>query len=219
MSPFEAAPSSNWILAASVPSGRRDWLLSGQSYERITAELLATTSEVAFHQQAEPEGRGSRCIVTIHVEPKHLDRFFSASTGYRAQYFVCPDQAHEADSHVIEAALPLLLRSLPANSSRAPNRGLLEASLSHPWAKVWPYQGLWLRRSKLEERVLLVPQWQQQLSAQSAQRRKLARWGSLAPQMESRLQLKGGYVQGGYHMLLGKPQPTRGREIHELGFT
>lgn len=219
MSHFAIAPACDWILAAAVRPERRNRLRRGGSYERTVADVLATSTHVSFRRQRGPTDGSARCTVTIQVAPTLLDRFFSSACGYRAQYFVCPHTAHLADSHVVQAALPPILRFLASRPTRSVDRAFLDASLSHPWVKVWPYQGLWLRRAKLTDRLLLVPRWQQGLSSGSEHRCKLARWGSLAPECESRLQIKGGYVRNGKHLLVGKPQAKRAREIHELGFT
>ena len=103
-----------------------------------------------------------------------------------------------------------------------PNNGHLlqvfEGSLTHPWAKAWIHQGPWLLWSRRIQRVLLVPTWQAELGSPDKRRRKLARWGSLAPE-ENRFVLKGGYVAAEAHLMVGKAAETRSLEIHSLGFT
>lgn len=220
MSRFSVAPSSEWVLADSLQSQRRDWLLRVTSFERVIAALVTTCSRLSFHRERAKSHAGARCIVTIEVSPEQLDRFFNSSCGYRAQYLASPREAHLADQCVVESVLPLAIAALASRPQRLVDRPFVEASLCHPWAKVWPHQGLWLRRAKLVDRILLVPQWQQQLrTTRSSHQRQLAVWGSLAPARESHLQVKGGFVHAGKHLRLGKPQSERAQEIHKLGFT
>ena len=220
MSRFAIAPSSQWVLASGLQSERRAWLLRGASFERSVIELLASCSRLSLHRQRAKGGPGARCVVNLQVCSARLDRFFSSSCGYRAQYLVAPSEAHLADLYVIESVLRLALANLALRPHRFVDSAFLEASLSHPWAKVWPHQGLWVRQARHCDRVLLVPQWQHQLRITNlSRRRKLAIWGSLAPSGEQVLQVKGGFVRTGENLCLGKSQSERAKELHELGFT
>ena len=219
MGRFAVISESLWKFAESVPLSRRDHLLHGRSYERTVAEMLSSCTRLTFQKQQDCKRSGARCIVTAHVDPSRLDRFFSSSCGYRAQYLLNPDDGHLADHYAIEASLSFFLRSLSVEARRAKDKAFIEASLQHPWAKVWPYQGLWLRRARRSDRVLLVPSWQRELASPDKHRRRLARWGSLAPNLDPRIQFKGGFVQGSKHLFVGKPQAKRAHKINELGFT
>jgi hypothetical protein len=103
---------------------------------------------------------------------------------------------------------------------KRPKKDFIEMSLKHPDCKVWPHQGEWLRRARCEDRVLLVPRWQAELTSGDKARQKLALWGSLAPAHETRLLLKGGFVQStGRIGSIGKAPSNRSKQLHELGFT
>lgn len=215
---FAVAPASAWKLADAVPLARRDLLLHGRSYPRTVLEMLLSCTALSVRIEAGPGAAGARCVVTAQVDARRLDRFFSSSCGYRAQYLMSPHDAHHADRFAIECALPMVLKSLRPGR-RAPDPRLVEASLQHPWATVWPQHGPWLQRARREDRILQVPAWQQAMSSASAQRRLLARRGALAPAAEPRLQLTGGFVREGEPLLVGRPPAHRALEIHELGFT
>ncbi|MFQ5937203.1 MAG: hypothetical protein ACE5LB_12440 [Acidiferrobacterales bacterium] len=61
--------------------------------------------------------------------------------------------------------------------------------------------------------------WQAEITSRDHRRRKLARWGALAPAHEIHLLVKGGYLCRGDELDVGKPPSMRARELHELGFT
>ncbi|MFQ6021869.1 MAG: hypothetical protein ACE5NW_04040 [Acidiferrobacterales bacterium] len=172
-----------------------------------------------IRRERAPEGQaGHRSVVVLRVEPEALDRFFNSASGYRAQYLVQPELGNKANCIVIGKLLPKVLRALDRRSKQA-ERAFVESSLSHPWSKVWIHQGLWLRRAKREHRVLLVQAWQAEITSRDHRRRKLARWGALAPAHEIHLLVKGGYLCRGDELDVGKPPSMRARELHELGFT
>jgi hypothetical protein len=148
-----------------------------------------------------------------------LDTFFNSAAGYRAQYLSETRLGQAANRLVLDALLPKVLRSIEKASADPDRQEFAEQSLLHPWSKVWVHQGLWLRHARREHRVLQVPEWQAELSSENMHRRKLARWGSLAPEHESCLLLKGGYVQSGDHLMFGKSPTERDQSLHELGFT
>lgn len=217
MSKFGSASESEWVLDRTIDGGRRSRLLQSPPFECIVTELLDNAQITKIGRQRAPDGQlGQRCSVVLEANPEMLDTFFNSASGYRAQYLLDPEQGNRANRFVLDKALPTILRTL---DGRRTNPVFVESSLTHSWAKVWIHQGLWMHRAKCEHRVLCVPRWQRELASQDKKRRKLARWGALAPENESRMLLKGGYVLSTEKLCIGKPQSKRAREIHDLGFT
>ncbi len=217
MGKFGCASENDWVLGRAIDGARRRRLLLSQPFERIVSDLLDNAQIEMVGYQRAPDGQlGKRCTVVLKAREDVLDCFFNSASGYRAQYLLDPDQGNRANRFVLDNALPKVLGAL---GGRRADPIFVALSLSHCWAKVWIHQGLWLRRAKREHRVVLVPTWQQELTSQDWYRRRLARWGSLAPNNESRMLLKGGYVHSSEKLCIGKPLSTRALEIHELGFT
>lgn len=216
-SKFGCASESQWVLGTSIDGARRGRLLHSPSYECIVTELLDNAQVGEVHRQRAPDGQpGDRCTVVLDANPEMLDTFFNSASGYRAQYLLDTEQGNRANRFVLDKALPKILHAL---CGRRADPIFVESSLTHCWAKVWIHQGLWLRRAKREHRVILVPAWQRELTSHDNKRRRLSRWGALAPENESRLLLKGGYVLSAKGLCIGKPLSKRAREIHDLGFT
>ena len=162
---------------------------------------------------------GRRLAALFRTDRRALDLFFNSASGYRAQYLCKPELGDEANRLVIDALTPVLDKAIGGRSGNTASRAFCELSLAHTWAKVWIHQGSWLRRSRRIERVLLVPSWQSELQSVDKHRRKLARWGSLAPEYETRFVLKGGYVESGRQLKICKSARERRQELHTLGFT
>lgn len=217
MNDFGCVPESVWALCGTIDSARRNRLLHPPPYEKIIEELIDTARVVEIHKQRAPEGQsGHRCAVMFGIKPRMLDQFFNSACGYRAQYLLDPEQGDRANRYVIDKALPKLLRAATDNHAY---QQFVEYSLAHCWAKVWIYQGLWLRRARREHRILFVPAWQRHLESQGKRCKKLIQWGALAPDSESRLMFKGGYVLSSTELWIGKEHATRACEIHDFGFT
>lgn len=217
MSKFGCASEGEWVLGSAIDGTRRIRLLHPPPFENIVTELLDSTQIEKIRRQNAPDSQpGYRCTVVLEADPKMLDTFFNSASGYRAQYLLDPEQGNRANRYLLDRALPKILRAL--NGRRADPK-FVEDSLSHSWAKVWIHQGLWLRRARREQRVILVPTWQQEFTSQDKKRRTLSRWGALAPDNESRMLLKGGYILSSKELRVGKPLSKRACELHDLGFT
>ena len=216
MSGFDRASRYAWILSDSVKGWRRRRLLRPVSIEGIVENLRRNSRvECVRRERASGGQAGHRSVVVLRATARVLDQFFNSCSGYRAQYLVRPTLGNKANRYVICEMLPKVLAAITSESKRA----FVEASLAHPWAKVWIHQGAWLRRARRKDRVLLVDSWQAELRARDRDRRKLARWGTLAPKNETRFMIKGGFVHGINRVKSGKPPLVRARELHELGFT
>lgn len=217
MTRYGCASQEMWILHSAITDARRRRLLQPPPFELIVADLMANARIEKVGRQRAPDGQlAQRCTVVLKIDSEILDTFFNSASGYRAQYLLCPEQGHRANRFVLDIATPKILSVL---AGRHPDPTFVASSLSHDWAKVWIHQGLWLRRARCEHRVILIPSWQQELSSRDKNRRKLARWGALAPSTESRILLKGGYVSSTEKLCIGKSPTQRASEIQELGFT
>lgn len=220
MNPFASLTADDWPLSQAVDHARRRRLARRRDFRDIVRSMLSQMKVLGVEIQPAPKGHlGRRLAVRFGTNAIALDNFFNSASGYRAQYLQRPALGDEANRLVIEALAPSLRRALLEQHVSEELRAVFEPSLSHPWAKVWIHQGPWLLWSRRDQRTLLVPFWQAELQSADKHRRKLARWGSLAPERETRLVLKGGYVASGRHLEICKSASTRSQEIHTLGFT
>lgn len=220
MSQFDCLTSDEWQLAQVVDDDRRQRLLYPSDFEDIVYKMLGQLELLRLAAEPAPKNqRGHRVSAQLRSEKTAVDLFFNSSSGYRAQYLRDADLGKKANRFVIDELIRVLSRAVCEPTTEEGLRLIFEASIAHPWAKVWIHQGPWLLFSRRSQRVLLVPSWQSELNSPDKHRRKLARWGSLAPAEETRLILKGGYVDSGALLMTGKSADTRGQELHSLGFT
>lgn len=208
------------MVDASVGPGRRKWLLRAPPFESLVDDMLrgAKVDSIRWERSNE-DSCGRRYVVVIRVDPARLDRFFNASSGYRAQFLAGVRLGRQADRYARDAAMRELAPQLASRYGPAHPEALVETSIAHPRAKVWIHQGRWLRWARRTDRVLHVAAWQAGLESDDDDRRKKARWGMLAPHTESLLLLKGAYLHEGIALAVGKGPADRARDLHELGFT
>jgi hypothetical protein len=217
---YASLPESDWPLGQAVDEVRRKRLVQPQEFKSIVRTMLSQIEVLKAYGQPAPKNQaGRRSVAMLRTDPNALDIFFNSASGYRAQYLHDPALGEDANRYVIQTIFGEIGRALSDQAADEELRTLFELSLAHPWAKVWIHQGTWLLWSKRDQRILLVPSWQAELKSGDKHRRKLARWGSLAPEFETRFIIKGGYVDSGIHLKTGKSALDRRQEIHTLGFT
>lgn len=156
-----------------------------------------------------------RAIVRLHVDIESCLLYHCGNSGYRAQYYVSPMLGDAANRKAVEVLCAAIDSQLRVES----DADFLLSSLRSNSAKAWIYQGTWCRRSAFDDRLLEVPRWLLQLDSSDKNRRKLARYSTLVPLQEHRLELKGAYITLDGSAELETHKPNRARQIHELGFT
>lgn len=161
-----------------------------------------------------------RIFAKIHTSSDNVDYFHNSSSGYRAQYLQSP----ECGEHANKFAVDFFRRSIEKLEIVAPKRSkkwslLAEASLSHCDAKIWIHQGLWLRYNQSPG--IRLDAWRKDSSVvYSTRENNLLRWGSLCPDHEEIIEIKGGYVfKDTLEQLDFNLKPFRKDEIHRFGFT
>jgi hypothetical protein len=217
MAHFVRVPSDQWRIHE---SGRTtSTLQSGPEYEEIV-RLIASTAIVLDYQRQGRRGlaRQNRVILRFAVDKRLVDLFHNAATGYRAQYYASPELGDEANTLVVRALAARAATILAGHSKRTCRLDWLKASLEQPSAKVWIHQGVWLRHARRSAEQLRVERWYRHRHDQDVAIRRRVRWGSLLPDSEGSLEVKGAFLddQGA---ALESLKPDRARELHEYGFT
>jgi hypothetical protein len=219
MTKFARVSERDWVIDKRVGSRRIRRIKHAANFEGVVSRLVrGARVEHLCRERASGCHSAFRLIVRFRVRPESLDQFFNSSVGYRAQYFASSKLGERANRFTVKEFFPKVIAE--GKRRKRPKKDFIEMSLKHPDCKVWPHQGEWLRRARCEDRVLLVPRWQAELTSGDKARQKLALWGSLAPAHETRLLLKGGFVQStGRIGSIGKAPSNRSKQLHELGFT
>ena len=148
-----------------------------------------------------------------------VDMFHNSVCGYRAQYYYSIKNGKRANRYAIDLLAPRITGLLSGANKRTCPLWLVEKSLSDFHAKIWIHQGRWLRSESHNDQNLRVERWLHKQSSASKKIRKKARWASLAPDVEMRLELKGAYFTFDRKPLGKSTKPNRGNDIHKYGFT
>lgn len=159
-----------------------------------------------------------RVEVVLEVERSTIDLFHNSRCGYRAQYYHSIRNGELANEYTVRMLAPRA-KFLAVTANITLPWTWVEKSLSDRQAKVWIHQGRWIREKRKSDRNFCVQRWAANLESPHPTVRKKALWGSLSAFGETKIDIKGGYVDSN-GLPLGKSlKPDRSREIFELGFT
>jgi hypothetical protein len=214
MSHFSRVSSSVWNLQRSSYS-------QYSSFEQIVGRVAATCAVHRIRRERKRcEDSFARIVVTFTADQRLIDAFHNSPVGYRAQYYSSVQDGDRANRYVVEHLSPLVLAFLAATPIRGYSLSWADTSLAGPHSKAWIHQGRWLRAKRRSDRVLFPPRWKaKSLGTLADHDAKLLIWGSLAPQDETRLCLKGTCVLPDGTVSKRVSKPTRGLDLHEFGFT
>lgn len=216
---FVRVAREHWLVSQSVEACRIQRLCNAPSYEAVVAHVGKNAS-ILFHkrERARKEPDFFRVVVRLNADATAIDLFHNSASGYRAQYYHSCRLGIRANEFAVSQLAPVVLGLIAEHPKRTCPAWWVEKSLLDLHAKIWIRQGLWFRHAKVADRELLVKRWLDQQECQDPDRRKKAVWGSLIPERETQLEIKGGFLT-----LDGKPlgglKPGRTKDLHELGFT
>jgi len=217
---FQRVSSREWILRRSVSTERRKKLLRGPTFHNIVQRICKHAIVISHKKTKIDEHRGYyRAEVTLKLNATTVDCFHNSATGYRAQYYKAIRNGELANKYAVHRLIPVIVGRLNELEKRACPIWWLKKSLLHPEAKLWIYQGRWLRLAKQCDRNLLVKRWLSHDFPQYSNEKQKRVWGTLTPKGETRINLKGGGVTLKGFLLTKKLKPERGKEIHDLGYT
>lgn len=216
---FSRVSAKLWQFAPQIDSEKKEKLLRAPAYPEIVREIIRT-GDLIFHRRERCKACPFyyRLIATLQcVSSDPIVQFHSASSGYRAQYYLAPTLGEDANRFAVAKIGKALMEILASGAKRTCASPWLEKSIGDSEAKVWIHQGAWLRAPRASDKLLRVTRWNKSLAAEKVTRKR-ARYAELIPWTETRIDFKGGFVT-----LSGKPlgslKPNRAETIHKQGFT
>jgi hypothetical protein len=180
------------------------------SFSRVTSIGIEVSNSVANCR---------RFSILLSAPTSAIDKFHNSATGYRAQYFEGTRVGDLANRFAVDAFLPSIVGESVKGGKNGIDVQLLRECLLSERTKIWIKEGTWWRCCRKNERVLLVPRWQEFLNAEDPDARKRARWGSLAPMSEHRIVIKGPWLVNDRPAPVGKDPVVRANNLHLQGFT
>jgi len=217
---FHVIPAKAWNLHRPIA---RDQQSAVNTFEQIV-DSIKKKATVRVHRRERKkkslEGPHYRVRIKLKVDRKAVDLFHNSRAGYRAQYYYSITNDERANRYFIRQLCPRVVDLLKKTHKRTCPPSLIQASLLGQYTKVWINQGSWVRTARHHDRLLKPKRWAEKNGKNLEKRqRTLLRWGSLAPQTETCIDLIGTFVT-----LKGRPikknhKLNRSMEIHEYGFT
>lgn len=215
---FQFAPEDDWRFEAPLDATRRKALWStpfDEIVDRMAAGLEIQAICRTETHDTQPQYKRLSLRLTAHAPA--VDLFHNGRGGYRAQYFGSTAAGDAANAYAFPRLLAraLSLAGTGLGSSRA---HVLAGAIEHG-GKLWIKEGWWTRPAR---RQLVVPRWREKHPLPDIDAKKattLMRYGAAAPELETRLVLKGEWVDA-----LGAPplkplKSGRGDRIRLYGFT
>jgi hypothetical protein len=161
-----------------------------------------------------------RALIQIHMpKPEVVDLFHNGAGGYRAQYYVGVDVGEGANCCVVNILREALKERRETHPKLKCDWDFIDSSLSAPGAKIWIHEGAWLSDNSAANRNLSVDRWEKNSTGITLEHRFEPSWVQLTPGIESRLDLKGGWIDKTYASVPSANKPYRGQEIHDFGYT
>ena len=218
---FRLAPIKDWVIDRSVVPPRRAQLLGRASFESIVAAIFAETTVHRIRREKRKTKIGfHRYTITLRAKARDVDLWHNSRGGYRAQYYIDERLGDAANAYAVKILSELAGRLIRGDSRRRRFWPMAEKSICHREARLWIHQGLWLRHARREDRLLYALNWQGSGSRiRSKEIVKLVRWGMLIPKEESKLVLKGQWLNSRGSAVSETPKSDRARSIARYGFT
>lgn len=220
---FGNVPVTEWRLHDRIGEERKKRLLD-TPFESIVQRIVGEARLHRLHCEPCKKFPGSKRIeIGLTLCSQTVDLFHNGAGGYRAQFYQSIRQGEAANQYVTEALLEKLKGICADQSEPGCSWEFIEASLRGPDAKAWIFEGDWFHGNKPEElRNLTVDRWVESLHTIGPALMKLRFERShpmLTPDNETRLDLKGGCIDGDGNSIGKRLKPCRSQEIHDFGYT
>jgi hypothetical protein len=205
---------ANWRYLDHVLEARRITLASAGSFAALVNQVVDDVTNI--HVRVEP-GRAkglTDCIqplFTIDL-PNTGDALFNGPFGYRAQYWLGPEQGLAANATLLAALAPRLLGTLETCTDRNLSRIDVCAAMSAASAKIWIREAASFLANPIAD--LNIDRW-----VDNARRGvDLAKFGLIAPEI-TKFEIKGALIDPYGHEVVPADKIRRHYQIHHYGFS
>lgn len=215
---FGIIPATEWKLDESIGTERKARLLNTPFGEIVSLITMRGKIVRCTKEPLDKDPRYSRVVVELLLPRKVVDLFHNGAGGYRAQYYLSISEGENANRHVIDALRPEINNWLALHTQLGWSGEIVETSVGHPQTKIWINEGPWQTDGNLFDRNLVVDRWRRNAEIDTKWYRFEKWWAELTPDNETRLALKGGWIDADLRAAL-KGKQARSYEIHSFGYT
>lgn len=207
-------PASDWDLSNLPDTDRRMRLLEEVSSDSLVSRLIAATDQalaadrVEFQwQRAEDKEAPSdthRIVSQIPLPEQLFDRLFNGRCGYRAQYYLSPEEGEAFNRRVIDALEQVLVA--PASTKLEISPGRIQRSFKGNYSKIWAFDETRVFDAAAPG-MLMPPKW-----------KSYAGRGTRLP-LATYLDVKGTFIQPDGTDWLDPIKLTRASDLNERGYS
>lgn len=210
---FRTVSVTEWSLGDAI-TARHSRLLDVPTPDALLAELLSEASEavrakrICLCWQPSEEAPGFfRVVAQIPLSERTFDQFFNGRSGYRAQYYLSPEEGVLYNLDVLQGLKPAL-SSAYAQQPLPVALDLVMTSVDGPHSKVWAYGERVF--AEAAEDSLNPPRWVE----------NKARLGRRAPLPDHLLlDLKGAFIHPSGRLFVDELKVDRACDLFRKGYT
>ena len=202
-----------WKYSGNVPEARRIALASAGSFAAVVEQVASDATNIRLRVESGRAKGLTDCIQPLfNLDlPQTGDALFNGPFGYRAQYWLSPEQGLSANAALLAALTPKLLGSLDACTDQALSRIDICAAISAASAKIWIREALFVADQKAD---LDVDRW----IDNARDGAELAKLGLMAPEI-TKFEIKGALIDPYGHEVVPADKIRRHYQIHHYGFS
>jgi hypothetical protein len=144
---IRAVPAEDWDLSNLNDGNRRERLSRGTSAGELIVQLVTAASQAMQNNQIVLEWQQAtdkeappntfRVVTQIPVDEAFFDELFNGRSGYRAQYYLSPEEGEAFNRRVIEVLEPVV--ATVDLAALGVSRALIRGSLLGPYSKIWAF--------------------------------------------------------------------------------
>lgn len=143
---LRTVPADEWQLSVQLDS-RRNRLIDAMGPEALLAQVAADAIEAAdsrsiqlcWQESTDADQAGYyRICAQVSLAEATFDQLFNGNSGYRAQYYLSPEEGILYNRDVISALLPAVKASYERQPLRVPFERI-QSSLDAPHSKIWVF--------------------------------------------------------------------------------
>ena len=205
--------AANWKYLDHVLDARRTALASAGSFAALVGQVVDDVTNIQVRVEAGRAKGLTGCVqplFTINL-PNTGDALFNGPFGYRAQYWLSPEQGLAANATLLTALAPRLLGALQTCTDHNLSRIDVCAALSAASAKIWIREASFLASPIAD---LNIDRW-----ADNARKGiELAKFGLMAPEI-TKFEIMGALIDPYGHEVVPADKIRRHYQIHHYGFS
>ena len=205
--------AQGWNYRDHVSEERRARLSTAGSFAALVQSVIVDASNIALRVEPGRAAGLSDCLQPLFTLdlPNTGDALFNGPFGYRAQYWLGPENGVAANGALLNALSPKLLAALPTCNDERLTRIDVCAAIRAVSAKIWIRESSALLNPTAD---LAVERWA--LAAQSGV--ELAKLGVMAPEA-IKFEIKGALLDPHGHEVIPASKISRHWQIHHYGYS